>query len=60
MQRRERSTQRKEEAHTEEALRSSEQETAARFLADSLQLLNSDRRNSGKEPLWLYDCMEGR
>lgn len=45
---------RKEEAHTEEALSSSEQskETAGRFLAAGFQLLNSDRRNSGKEPLW--------
>lgn len=51
----------KEEAHTEEALWSSEQpqETAGRFLADGLQLLNSDRRISGKEPLWQYGCMVG-
>lgn len=42
---------RKEEAHTEEALSSSE-ETAGRFLADGVQLLNSNRRNSGREPLW--------
>lgn len=43
-----------EEAHTEEALRSSEQpkETAGCFLAGGLQLVNRDRRNSGREPLW--------
>lgn len=41
---------RKEEEHTEEARLSLEQpkETSGCFLADGLQLLNSDRSNSGK------------
>lgn len=49
MQRRRR---REEEAHTEEVLWGSE-ETAGSLLAAAFQLLNSDRRNSGREePLW--------
>lgn len=43
---------REEEAHTEEDLWSSEK-TVGCFLAAGFQLLNSDRRNSGREaPLW--------
>lgn len=48
-----------EEAHTEEDLWRSEK-TVGCFLAEGFQLLNSDRRNSGREaPLW-YGYMGGR
>lgn len=48
-----------EEAHTEEDLWRSEK-TVGGFLAAGFQLLNSDRRNSGREaPLW-YGYMGGR
>lgn len=49
---------RKEEAHTEDLW--SSEKTVGCFLAAGFQLLNSDRRNSGREaPLW-YGYMGGR
>lgn len=49
---------RKEEEHTEEDLWSSE-ETQRCFLAAGFQLLNSDRRNSGREALWRWGYTVG-
>lgn len=47
-----------EEAHTEED-RCSSEKTAGSFLAAGLQLLNSDRRNSGREALLWCGYMVG-
>lgn len=48
---------RKEEEHTEDLW--SSEETQGCFLAAGFQLLNSDRRNSGREALWRWGYTVG-